>query len=305
MLRHLGYACINKTLRKNDIFTNRTCRQKNFSISKASQLVSKNVQDLREIVHWNMNNNIKFFRVSSDIFPFWDHPDLQYIIEELDNGNDILFNFILAGMEAEDFGMKLETHPGPYNCLASPTTSVVDKTVLCLEKHSKMADYLADDDVHMAINIHVGGTYGDKVETAKRFCKNFNMLSTECKNRIVVENDDKASGWSVSDLYKMIFEEIGTPITFDYHHHQFCDGGLSAIEAANICRETWEIYDLVPTIHYSESRDKDKMIPAHSEYIEEKIPNFYENPYDVMIEAKGKELALLKYREKYENRLNR
>lgn len=299
MLKNLGYACLNETLRAEGIFTNRTVRKVNFSKSRACELIYNNSSDLEKIIQWNLKNNIGFFRISSDIFPFWDHPELQYDLEDLLEFNPIMMNLLNAGTLAEDNEMKLETHPGPYNCLASPHKNVVDKTILCLEKHSKMIDYLVSDDTHVAINIHVGGSYGDHKETAKRFCKNFYRLSSKCRNRLVIENDDKINGWSVKLLYKMIFKEIGTPLTFDYHHHKFCPGDMDAFEAANICRETWEIYDLVPTIHYSESRDPNKEIPAHSEYIEDQIPMFYYNPYDIMIEAKAKELALLKYRETY------
>lgn len=303
-LRHLGFACINKTLREQDIFTNRTLRKKNFTLDKVSDLALQNSRDLLTIIKWNTEHNIKFFRISSDMFPFWDHPDFKYSVLDLKNKDKILEYLVLSGILCLENDIKLETHPGPFNCLASPNESVVEKTILCLEKHTEMIRNI-DSLSHIAINIHVGGVYNDHEKTAERFCKNFDRLSDECKERLVIENDDKKNGWNVRLLNDLIYPKIGTPITFDYHHHQFCDGGLDWKDAANICRETWETRDLVPTIHYSESRDPNKQIPAHSGFIYKKIPDFYENNYDIMIEAKEKELALLKYRKDHEIKFKR
>ena len=59
-------------------------------ISYASELALQNVKDLKKIVEWNERNNIKFYRMSSDIFPwmseyqFSDLPDYNEICYELD-----------------------------------------------------------------------------------------------------------------------------------------------------------------------------------------------------------------------------
>ena len=89
------------------------------------------------------------------------------------------------------------------------------------------------------------------------------------------------------------------PIVFDYHHHRFCDGGLSEQEALELAISTWP-EGITPATHYSEIRsieqEDDKIRPqAHSDYVYEKI-NTYGNDIDVMIEAKHKELAVDKYK---------
>ena len=68
------------------------------------------------------------------------------------------------------------------------------------------------------LNIHCNGVYGDKQSAMDRFCKNFEKLSESVQGRLTVENDDKASMYSVKDLM-YIHERIGIPIVFDYHHH--------------------------------------------------------------------------------------
>ena len=114
-----------------------------------------------------------------------------------------------------------------------------------------------------------------------------------------MENDDKASMYSVKELYEGIYKRIGVPVVFDYHHHRFCDGGLTEQEALELAMSTWP-EGIVPVVHYSESRsieqEDDKIKPqAHSDYVLDYIDT-YGNDVDIMIEAKHKELAVNKYR---------
>ena len=163
-----------------------------------------------------------------------------------------------------------------------------------------MMDLLNQPRNHWAkINIHIGGVYGDKKSAMERFCTNFERLPNSVKSRLTVENDDKASMYSVQDLYDSVYKVIGIPIVFDYHHHRFNDGGLNEQEALELAILTWN--NIVPVVHYSESRsieqEDSKIRPqAHSDYVYDYIDT-YGNEVDIMVEAKAKELAVLKYME--------
>ena len=103
-------------------------------------------------------------------------------------------------------------------------------------------------------------------------------------------------------VYPHIHERIGIPIVFDYHHHQFCTGGMSEQEALEMAISTWP-KDIVPVVHYSESRrdeqlDESIREQAHSDYVYDYIDT-YGNNVDIMIEAKAKELAVKTYMEKH------
>ena len=51
------------------------------------------------------------------------------------------------------------------------------------------------------INIHVGGIYGDKEHTIRRFAENFNTrCSPNLQARLTVENDDRPNSYSMTDL---------------------------------------------------------------------------------------------------------
>ena len=127
-----------------------------------------------------------------------------------------------------------------------------------------------------------------------RFCKNFEKLPESVQTRLTVENDDKASMYSVKDLM-YIHERIGIPIVFDYHHHTFNTGGLTEQEALELAMSTWG--DIKPIVHYSESRtleDESAKPQAHSDFIYSEI-NTYGHDLDIVVEAKKKELTVQKY----------
>lgn len=296
-MNKLGYACINMTLGEN-VSTNRSMIKKTFDskgITYASSLALKNCIDLKKILEWNLDNDILFFRLSSNLFPWsseynlQDLPDIAAISEALKDAGDFV----------KKHKMRMTAHPGPFNKLCSSDKSILKNTIKDLETHGEVFDLIGLERSHFAkINIHVGASYGDKIGTAKVFCENFKLLSESARSRLVVENDDKVSLFSTKDLYELVYKESGIPITHDQHHHHLCDGGLGQEEAMVLAHSTWP-KNITPVIHYSESRCKehsdDRIKPqAHSDFVYNKIET-YGLAVDIMIEAKFKELALKKY----------
>lgn len=299
----LGYACLNAQLREDKIFTNRTLRKATLEAEgyeKISELVIQNLNDLLTIFKWNESNEIRFYRVSSEMFPFMSHPELGYNLTDLPNSQTILKLLREAGNYATRYGHRITTHPGPFNVLCSPHDNVVDKTILDLEAHAEIFDAMGFYPSHYnKINIHLGGAYGDKEAAMQRFVNNIDLLSDSVLRRLTIENDDRGNLYSVVDLYDGIYTKTGIPIVFDYHHHKFNTGGLTEKEAAELAYSTW---DVKPVFHYSESKTlelgEDKETPAHSDYIYNYI-NLHNLDVDIMIEAKQKEKALFRYTEKY------
>jgi len=295
---NLGYACINMTLgeHKPKITTNRSMIKKTFKekgIIYASELGIKNCRDLVEIIKWNNQNGINFFRLTSDLFPWAS----EYNLTELQHYNLIENILGVAGALASKCGQRITSHPGPFNVLVSPKQHVVENTIADLTLHGEVFDMLGlSRSPYNKINIHCNGVYGDKISAMDRFCKNFERLPESVQTRLTVENDDKASMYSVNDLM-YIHERIGIPIVFDYHHHKFCAGDLSEEEALKLAVSTWG--DVKPVVHYSESKAlherNNKLKPqAHSDYIKE-LPNTYGLDLDVMVEAKAKELSIIPF----------
>ena len=107
--------------------------------------------------------------------------------------------------------------------------------------------------------------------------------------------DDKASMWSVKEIYERIYKVVGVPIVFDYHHHRFCTGGQTEEEALKLAASTWP-KGIKPVVHVSESRaieyDDSSIRPqAHSDFVLNPVEN-YGQEHDIMLECKKKELGL-------------
>ena len=292
---NLGYACINMSLGKN-VTTNRSMVKRTFNekgLDYVSELALANSKDVLKILVWNKNNNIKFFRLSSALVPWGDGLDLT----TLKDYNEISTALRKAGDYAKANGIRITSHPGPFVVLTSPKENVVEAAIKDLELHGKIFDLLGlSQTPYNKINIHCNGVYGDKLSAMNRFCENYLRLSDSVKNRLTVENDDKASMYNVKDLM-YIHNRINIPIVFDYHHHIFCTGDLSEEEALRLAVSTWG--DITPVVHYSESKalheENNKLKPqAHSDYIKS-LPNTYGLNVDIMVEAKAKELAILPF----------
>ena len=296
---NLGYACINMTLSesKPKITTNRSMIKRTFQekgIEYASELALQNARDLFYILKWNVENGVNLFRLSSEFFPWAS----EYKLEELPHYLRIKTLLEGSGNYAKKNGLRLTSHPGPFNVLTSPRENVVENTFKDLTLHGEIFDLLGLERNHYnKINIHCNGVYGDKKAAMDRFCENFNKLPDSVKTRLTVENDDKASMYSVKDLM-YLHEKIGIPIVFDYHHHKFNTGGLTEEQALSLAVSTWPD-GITPIVHYSESKalheENDKIKPqAHSDYINH-LPNTYGLDVDIMVESKAKELAILPF----------
>ena len=293
---NLGYACINMTMQKH-VSTNRTMMKRTFEakgMDYVSELALLNSRDIIKILEWNRQHGIKLFRISSSIIPWGNNID----ITQLKDYKEIKSELKKAGDFAKFWDMRITCHPGPFVVLTSPKDNVVDNAISDLEMHGKLFDMMElSKTPYNKINIHCNGVYGDKMIAMDRFCENFKRLSSSVRSRLTVENDDKASMYSVKDLM-YIHNKIGIPIVFDYHHHQFCTGDMTEQEALQLASTTWP-KDIKPIVHYSESKalheNNAKEKPqAHSLYISA-IPNTYKLDVDIMVEAKAKELAILPF----------
>ena len=301
----LGYACINMKLSYpqkyggkergvKPITTGRGMIKRTFDtkgVDYASEITLANVKDLNGVMTWNVLNGYNFYRMTSGLAPW----KSEYEWSDMKDLKEIKLWLRSAGTMANTHGVRVTSHPCPFNVLVSPNEDVVQNTFQDLKMHAEVFDFMGLSRTHYnKINIHCNGVYGDKQSAMDRFCKNFERLPESVQSRLTVENDDKASMYSVKDLM-YLYERIGIPIVFDYHHHKFCTGGLSEQEALELAISTWPD-DITPVVHYSESRSEEQLDEsikpqAHSDLIKE-LPNTHGNDVDIMVEAKHKELAI-------------
>lgn len=117
---------------------------------------------------------------------------------------------------------------------ASPSWNCIHRYTLALNMSrchqsclSQIFDVMGYDvpSPYNKINIHIGGVYGGKQDTLKRFAANAARLSPACRARLTVENDDTPNAFSLEDLLPMA-HATGIPLVFDFHHFKFIDSAF-------------------------------------------------------------------------------
>lgn len=293
-----GYAAINLTLGAQKIVVNRSMIKATFmekGIAYASELALANFIDLEKFIDWNLQHNLLFYRMSSDMIPWMS----EYEISDLQDYEAIKIVLARCGEKAAKGGLRLTFHPGPFNVLATNTLMVLTKTIKELRQHAEIMDLLNLPVTPFSkINIHVGGAFGDKISALARFAECYMRLAANTKQRLTVENDDKANMFNVQDLL-WLHEQTCIPVVFDYFHHEFCTGGLSEQEALFAAIGTWPT-GITPVVHFSSSKkqyeDPSSPPTAHADYVYDEV-NTYEQAIDIMLEAKAKEIAVMEYME--------
>ncbi|GCF10293.1 UV DNA damage repair endonuclease UvsE [Dictyobacter arantiisoli] len=278
----LGYACINLTLERT-FHTLRLATLQAQGMPYLQQLVNENFSLLAEILQWNREHDILMYRLSSELVPFGSHDsvDLAQI--------DFPYQQEIAAFAT---GMRLSTHPGHFT-LPSAQGAIWKNSLKDLRYHSDLMERLGIDGDMV---LHGGGVYNDRPATSARIVRNLLSLPADIFRHIRLENDERA--WSVADLLP-ICEETGIPLIVDSLHHQILGHEPFAELPWQRILATW--HGSRPKLHYSQ-QDPAKRPGAHSAFIE--APAFIAfsasvamSDYDVMLECKGKELALLKLRE--------
>lgn len=285
----IGYACIPLCV---DAKTTRTFLLKNFSEEKFLETTKENLEDLEKILIYNIKNNIKLFRISSDIIPFGSHE-----VNSIPWENIFEDKLKSLGNIIKQNNLRVSMHPGQYTVLNSNSEEVVKKAILDLEYHAKFLDSLGVDYSNKII-LHLGGTYGNKSEAIERFISNFSILSPSIKKRLVIENDER--NYTIDDIL-YVCSKIKIPAIFDNLHH-FCNntGKYSIEEILKLVSYTWKEEDGTMKVHYS-NQDPYKKLGAHSKFLYTKDFIEYYNlvkslnlDIDIMLEVKNKDISAIK-----------
>lgn len=301
----LGLCCLNCGLReqKPTIFSSRSMIVKSIKekgIEALKEKILHNLNDTIKMIHWNEENGIKVFRLSSDLFPHKSNPLVE----------NYTFDFALdklkeIGNLAKRYNQRLTFHPGQYNVVGTPNETMFQHTIDDLSYHAEVFE-LMNMNQDSVLVVHGGGLYGNKEETKERWCKNFYRLPEIVQKRLVIECCERI--FSVKDCLD-ISEKINIPVVFDTHHFE-CYKLLHPDEVFQepsfyipLVLETWRKRSIKPKFHVSEQGSG--RIGHHSDFIDVipeyllDIPYNYGYEVDIMIEAKKKELAIMKIYQKY------
>lgn len=284
----IGYACISIGVPGTGLSR---CNLKNVTGENIRTITSSNLSALEKMIDYNIKNQIKLYRISSDIIPFASHPinQVRWWEEEKEHLEQI-------GRKITRSDLRVSMHPGQYTVLNALDPQVVRNAFRELIYHEKLLNAF-DMDRKCKIVLHIGGVYGNKAMAMNRFINNYNQLPEEVKNRLIIENDD--TNYTMQDVFS-IFNEIGAPVVFDNLHHK-CNAvkeQMSEFEWIRKCESTWKQQDGRQKLHYSQQKESGAA-GSHSDTIS-LLPflQFYQGLYnkdiDIMLEVKDKNLSTVK-----------
>lgn len=262
------------------------------ALSILSKRILNNIDVTFNAIKYCQENNY-CYRLSSDLFPLITYEKANISIEDLPDYEKIFSIFEDIKNFNVNNKVRISLHPSEFNVLASKDQDAVYRTIKELNFYSWFMDKIGcSADYNCPINIHINNNQDSCDQIIDRFLFSFEKLDENCRNRIVIENDDKPKCWSVKKLIDYYHKRTRNPITFDYLHYLCHPDGMTEEEAFLQCYNTWGTYR--PIFHYSESKDSGNL-RAHADY-PQKIPNFYCGNFDLDFEFKMKEKAVEKFK---------
>ena len=286
----LGYVSLSKALNitPSGTTTYTNYINKNYTVDKLYEITKNNLKALKEILTYNIKNNIHFYRLTSKLVPLATHNkiDFDYITPLKDLYNEIA-NIIRENK------MRIDTHPDQYAVLNSMDKKIVKNTIEILEYHYKILKALKIKE--KIIILHVGSSTCGKKASITRFINNFNKLPDYLKNCIAIENDDKI--YNIKDVLSLC-KKLNIPMVLDYHHYICNNEGEKIEDYITDIINTWQTK--TPKFHFSSPKSLlKKEFRSHNNYINSddfinflNITKITNKDIDIMLEAKAKDDAI-------------
>lgn len=284
---------------------------------KMWEIVKHNIEATRKLVTrvGELDEHLRMVRLGSDILPMYTEPNFGYFCQMTDVQKYVAEHFAEVGRIARDRGVRLSMHPGQFVVLASENDNIVERSIAEFEYHADMARHMGYGQKFQdfKINVHISGRKG-----AQGIKDVYGRLSPEARNCLTIENEENAHG--LSDCLALV--DL-VPIVLDIHHHWVREG-VYISPSDDMVRKVLDSWRGVrPTCHYSISREdyltnhsvdvepdytallasghKKAKLRAHSDFFWNNEVNawaaqFLDN-FDIMCEAKGKNLASFKFAE--------
>lgn len=268
---------------------------------------------LHAIFDYLAKHGIGMYRMSSDVAPYVTHPTMPQFHGQIKECRKELEEL---GRKAREQNLRLSFHPSQYVLLNSPDAKIVRQSVKDLVAQAEILDVMGLGPEAVLVT-HVGGTYGDPAAGRERWANTYHKLPEPARRRLVLENDDLR--YSAADALA-VHDMTGVRLVFDHQHHWCLNPErLDVRPTVERFLTTWPAGER-PKIHYSSPRTELREVKrknratgkaetvlqppvwtGHADFV---------NPFefflflketrglvfDVMLEAKAKDLALLRLR---------
>lgn len=266
-------------------------------IGRIRRTAKRNLTNTRRILSFMKWNRLSVYRFATHLIPlathevtdgweWWADVELQPLLQQI-------------GETIRQEAFRVSTHP-PQLCVLNAADAAVFQWV---EKytayHVRMFEAMGLDE-RTKIVLHVGRRMSGGLEDGLRqAADNIARLPQSVRTRLVVENDDRT--YSARQTLSLC-QQTGVPMVFDLHHHICRNDGEDFRDLLPDIFATW--HDRPPKVHLSSARDGHDS-RAHADYVDaDMVRSFLEEAasiadFDVMVEAKQKDLAALQLREDF------
>lgn len=288
-------------------------------IEKLYGVVSKNAETLTNQMHLlgSWPRPLRMMRISSDIWPGFTHEEIKPLYQEpvLQKAMNMVCT---AGETARKHDIRLSMHPGQFTMLVSHNQTTVERSIEDLEYHAEVFRRMGmcSNDQRMEINIHGGARVANFHE---QFIVNWRRLAYDTQQWLSVENDEYSYG--VDDLIPL---SQHVKICIDLHHHWLREESYLQPNHPLLAQVINSWRGARPEMHVSTSHESadgnSRTIPEfHTRNIKKSLwrkhSDFCYNPklndyfllflpnFDIMVEAKMKNLASKQLLEQFQRRL--
>jgi UV DNA damage endonuclease len=272
--------------------------------------LSVSLDRLEKILEYLDAIDVRMYRMASALAPYATHPELPQFHRQPEGCGERLAG---VGGRARAMGVRLSFHPGQYVVLNSERPDVQALAAQELDVMAALLDAMGCGREAVVV-LHVGGMAGGREAAVARFERGVELLGDAARRRLVIENDDRA--FSLADLLEL---HARTGLAVVWHHDCHDPEGIPAEEALGAALATWSD-GVIPKIHFSspktaidERRERVgrrvatrlvlPQLRAHADLIDPvAFEAFLRGPargrrFDVMLEAKAKDVALTRLRE--------
>ncbi len=292
----LGYVAM--ALRLKDCSPSKTVTLKNLSkipdyqdqIGRLARIARENLANTLRILKANYFDGINFYRFTSRLVPLATHPQFS----AWNYREELTEEFKAIGDFVTEHGMRVGLHPDHFTLLNSPKPEVQEASVRDLNYHLNLLEAMGLGTTSK-LTIHVGGKYQDRSSALERFTEQFKALPEKVSERLILENDDRC--FTAAEVLRLA-KEIGVPMVLDLHHHQILNNGEAITALLPEIFATWG--NATPKVHLSSPRSE-KDPRSHADYLEPdpavaflNLARDLDRDFDIMLEAKQKDLALIK-----------
>ncbi|WP_066063007.1 UV DNA damage repair endonuclease UvsE [Neobacillus soli] len=270
-------------------FTRFSALPKNERMEKLQSVTAQNLHHTKRILYYNIAHEIELYRFSSSLVPLATHPEVMW-----DFVTPFKSEWEELGHLIQQFKLRPSFHPNQFTLFTSPREEVTMNAVKDMEYHFTMLEAMNALERGI-INIHIGGAYGDKASSVNRFHQNLKKLPNKIKMHMTLENDDKT--YDVEETL-ITCEKENIPMILDYHHYMANKGEVDLPLYLSRIFNSWSHLNTVPKVHIS-SPKSDQAYRSHADFVSLnfihpflKIAKELNQDFDIMIEAKQKNLAM-------------